>query len=83
MKELVFQQKAVQVHLTLKTTKDNELVETKVDMVDTFNYLIGLINLLLGKSYLTGWAKDIVLPSVTAVVSMPRRWNSPMSAWSW
>jgi len=34
MKELVFQQKAVQVHLTLKTTKDNELVETKVDMVD-------------------------------------------------
>lgn len=28
--------------MTLKTTKDNELVETKVDMVDTFNYLIGL-----------------------------------------
>ena len=28
--------------MTLKTTKDNELVETKVDMVATFNYLIGL-----------------------------------------
>ena len=28
--------------LTLKTTKDNELVETEVDMVETFNYLIGL-----------------------------------------
>lgn len=28
--------------ITLKTTKDNELVETKVDMVETFNYLIGL-----------------------------------------
>jgi adenine-specific DNA-methyltransferase len=28
--------------MTLKTTKDNELVETKVDMVETFNYLIGL-----------------------------------------
>lgn len=28
--------------LTLKTTKDNELVETPVDMVETFNYLIGL-----------------------------------------
>ncbi len=29
-------------NMSLKTTKDNELVETKVDMVDTFNYLIGL-----------------------------------------
>ena len=29
-------------NMTLKTTKDNELVETKVDMVETFNYLIGL-----------------------------------------
>ncbi len=28
--------------MTLKTTKDNELVETTVDMVETFNYLIGL-----------------------------------------
>lgn len=28
--------------MTLKTTKDNELVETEVDMVETFNYLIGL-----------------------------------------
>ena len=28
--------------ITLKTTKDNELIETKVDMVETFNYLIGL-----------------------------------------
>lgn len=28
--------------MTLKTTKDNELVETKVDMVETFNFLIGL-----------------------------------------
>ena len=28
--------------MTLKTTKNNELVETKVDMVETFNYLIGL-----------------------------------------
>ena len=28
--------------MSLKTTKDNELVETKVDMVETFNYLIGL-----------------------------------------
>ena len=28
--------------MTLKTTQDNELVETKVDMVETFNYLIGL-----------------------------------------
>lgn len=28
--------------MTLKTTKDNELVDTKVDMVETFNYLIGL-----------------------------------------
>ena len=28
--------------MMLKTTKDNELVETKVDMVETFNYLIGL-----------------------------------------
>ncbi len=28
--------------MTLKTTKDNELVETAVDMVETFNYLIGL-----------------------------------------
>ena len=28
--------------MTLKTTKDNELVETKVNMVETFNYLIGL-----------------------------------------
>lgn len=26
----------------LKTTRDNELVETNVDMVETFNYLIGL-----------------------------------------
>lgn len=26
----------------LKTTRDNELVETTVDMVETFNYLIGL-----------------------------------------
>lgn len=29
-------------NMTLKITKDNELVETKVDMVETFNYLIGL-----------------------------------------
>ena len=28
--------------MTLKTTKDNELIETKVDMVETFNFLIGL-----------------------------------------
>ena len=28
--------------MTLKTTKDNELVETRVDMVETFNFLIGL-----------------------------------------
>lgn len=28
--------------MTLKTTKDNELVDTHVDMVETFNYLIGL-----------------------------------------
>ena len=28
--------------MTLKTTRDNELVETQVDMVETFNYLIGL-----------------------------------------
>lgn len=28
--------------MTLKTTKNNELVETKVDMVETFNFLIGL-----------------------------------------
>ena len=28
--------------MTLKTTKDNELVETKVDMVETSNFLIGL-----------------------------------------
>lgn len=28
--------------LTIKTTKDNELVDTPVDMVETFNYLIGL-----------------------------------------
>lgn len=28
--------------MTLKTTRDNELVETPVDMVETFNYLIGL-----------------------------------------
>lgn len=29
-------------NMSLKTTKDNELVETKVDMVETFNFLIGL-----------------------------------------
>lgn len=29
-------------NISLKTTKDNELVETKVDLVETFNYLIGL-----------------------------------------
>lgn len=29
-------------NMSMKTTKDNELVETKVDMVETFNYLIGL-----------------------------------------
>ena len=28
--------------ITLKTTKDNELIDTPVDMVETFNYLIGL-----------------------------------------
>ena len=28
--------------MTLETTKDNELVRTNVDMVETFNYLIGL-----------------------------------------
>lgn len=28
--------------MTLKTTKDNELIDTPVDMVETFNYLIGL-----------------------------------------
>ena len=28
--------------MTLKATKDNELIETPVDMVETFNYLIGL-----------------------------------------
>ena len=28
--------------MSLKTTKDNELVHTHVDMVETFNYLIGL-----------------------------------------
>ena len=29
-------------NMTLKTTKANELVETSVDMVETFNFLIGL-----------------------------------------
>jgi adenine-specific DNA-methyltransferase len=29
-------------NVELKTTRNNELVPTKVDMVDTFNYLIGL-----------------------------------------
>ena len=29
-------------NMTLKTTKNNELVETPVDMVETFNFLIGL-----------------------------------------
>ena len=29
-------------NMTLKTTKDNELIDTPVDMVETFNYLIGL-----------------------------------------
>lgn len=29
-------------NMSLKITKDNELVETKIDMVETFNYLIGL-----------------------------------------
>lgn len=29
-------------NMSLKTTKDNELVDTKVDMIETFNYLIGL-----------------------------------------
>ena len=28
--------------MTLKTTRDNELIDTPVDMVETFNYLIGL-----------------------------------------
>lgn len=28
--------------LSIKTTKDNELIDTHVDMVETFNYLIGL-----------------------------------------
>ena len=28
--------------MTLKATRDNELVETPVDMIETFNYLIGL-----------------------------------------
>ncbi len=28
--------------MTLKSTRDNELVDTPVDMVETFNYLIGL-----------------------------------------
>lgn len=28
--------------MKLKTTRDNEIMETNVDMVDTFNYLIGL-----------------------------------------
>ena len=28
--------------MSIKTTKDNELVDTHVDMVETFNYLIGL-----------------------------------------
>ena len=28
--------------MTIKTTKNNELVETKVDMVETFNFLVGL-----------------------------------------
>lgn len=28
--------------MSMKTTKDNELVDTHVDMVETFNYLIGL-----------------------------------------
>ena len=31
-------------------------------------------------SYLTGWTKEMALPSYTAVVSMPRRWNSSRSA---
>ena len=30
-------------------------------------------NLLSGKSYLTECAKEVVLPSLTAVMSMPRR----------
>ena len=38
--------------LTLKTTKDNELVETPVDMVETFNYLIGL------EVETEGWYRD-------------------------
>ncbi len=38
------------------------------------------INLLSGKSYLKECAKEVVLPSLTAVMSMPRRWNSSMSA---
>ena len=38
------------------------------------------INLLSGKSYLTECAKEVVLPSLTAVMSMPRRRNSSMSA---
>ena len=29
-------------NMTLKTTRNNELVETPVDMVETFNFLIGL-----------------------------------------
>lgn len=28
--------------MSIKTTKDNELIDTHVDMVETFNYLIGL-----------------------------------------
>lgn len=38
--------------MTLKTTKDNELVETPVDMVETFNYLIGL------EVETEGWYRD-------------------------
>ncbi len=29
-------------YYTIKTTRDNELVDTPVNLVDTFNYLIGL-----------------------------------------
>ncbi|MCQ2285073.1 MAG: site-specific DNA-methyltransferase [Bacteroidales bacterium] len=38
--------------MTLKTTKDNELVDTPVDMVETFNYLIGL------EVETEGWYRD-------------------------
>ena len=37
---------------------------------------------LLAMSYLIGWANEIALSSLIIEMSMPRRRNSSMSAWS-